>query len=174
MADTAWRLARALFRAARRTGGLESVARDLARIDSVLRDAPDVYRVIQHPRISEAAKDGLLGGAVDTELVRRLVVSLIAAREVPQLAAINRQFQQLARQEVGTVKVEVHTAVELAPGDTAALANALGQYLGRRAVLEIVLDPSLIAGVRVRVDGRILDASLKARLAALEERLLAA
>jgi F-type H+-transporting ATPase subunit delta len=174
MADTAWRLARALFRAARRCGELELATADLARLNAVLRDAPEVYRIIHHPRISESAKDDLLGGAAETELVRRLVVSLIAAREVNLLVDTNRQFQQMARQEAGIVKVEVRTAVELTPGDAAALGSALGQYFGRRAVLQVVLDPSLIAGVRVRIDGRVLDASLKARLAALGEQLLAA
>jgi F-type H+-transporting ATPase subunit delta len=174
MADAAWRLARALFRAARRAGELEPVAADLARLNAVLRAAPEVNRIIHHPRISKAAKDDLLGGAAETELVRRLVVALIAAREITLLVDINRQFQQMARQEAGTVKVEVRTAVELAPDDAAALGSALNRYLGRRAILQVVLDPSLIAGVRVRVDGLVLDASLKARLAALGEELLAA
>jgi F-type H+-transporting ATPase subunit delta len=174
LADTAWRLARALFRAARRAGELEPVAADLARLNAVLRAAPDVHRIIHHPRISEAAKHDLLGGAAETELVRRLVVSLIAAREITLLAAINRQFQQMARQETGVVKVEVRTAAELTPEDAAALRSALERYLGRRPILQLVLDPSLIAGVRVRVDGLVLDASLKARLAALGEQLLAA
>ncbi len=174
MADAAWRLARALFQAARRTGELEPVARDLARLDAVLRAAPEVYRIIYHPRISEAAKDDLLGGAAETELVRRVVVALVAAREVTLLAAINRQFQQMKRQETGVVKVEVRTAVELTPEDEAALGSALEQYLGRRPVLRIVLDPSLIAGVRVRINGRVLDASLKSELAALGKQLLAA
>jgi F-type H+-transporting ATPase subunit delta len=174
MADAAWRLARALFRAARRAAELEPVAADLARLNAVLRAAPEVNRIIHHPRISKAAKDDLLGGAAETELVRRLVVALIAAREITLLVDINRQFQQMARQEAGTVKVEVRTAVELAPDDAAALGSALNRYLGRRAILQVVLDPSLIAGVRVRVDGLVLDASLKARLAALGEELLAA
>jgi F-type H+-transporting ATPase subunit delta len=174
MADSAWRLARALFRAARTAAELEPVAADLARLNTVLRDAPDVCRIINHPRISEAEKVNLLGGAADTELVRRLVASLIAAREITLLAAISRQFRQMKRQEAGIAKVEVSTAAELAPEEAAALGSALENYLGRHVVLQVVLDPSLIAGVRVRVDGRVLDASLKARLAALGEQLLAA
>jgi F-type H+-transporting ATPase subunit delta len=174
MADAAWRLARALFRASQRAGELEPVAADLARLNAVLRDAPDVCRIINHPRISEAEKVNLLGGAADTELVRRIVASLIAAREITLLAAISRQFRQMKRQEAGIAKVEVSTAAELTPEDAAALGSALENYLGRRVVLQVVLDPSLIAGVRVRVDGRVLDASLKARLAALGEQLLAA
>jgi F-type H+-transporting ATPase subunit delta len=100
-------------------------------------------------------------------------VSLIAAREITLLAAISRQFRQMKRQEAGIAKVEVSTAAELAPEDAAALGSVLEKYLGRRVVMQVVLDPSLIAGVRVRVDGRVLDASLKARLAALGEQLLA-
>ena len=173
MADTAWRLARALFRAARRAGELEPVTTDLARLNAILRDVPEVYRIIHHPRISEATKDDLLGGAAETELVRRLVVSLIAAREITLLAAISRQFRQMKRQEAGIAKVEVSTAAELAPEDAAALGSVLEKYLGSRVVMQVVLDPSLIAGVRVRVDGRVLDANLKARLAALGEQLLA-
>jgi F-type H+-transporting ATPase subunit delta len=174
MADVAWRLARALFHAARRTGELEPVADDLARIDAVLRAAPDVYRIVHHPRIGEAAKDDLLGGAAETELVRRVVIALIAAREITLLAAINRQFQQMKRQGAGIVSVEVRTAVELSSEDVLALGSALELYLGQRAALQVVLDPSLIAGVQVRLDGRVLDASLKARLAAFGKQLLAA
>ncbi len=174
MADAAWRLATALFRAAQRTGELEPVAADIARLNAVLRAAPEVQRIINHPRISEAAKVNLLGGAAETELVRRLVASLIADREITLLTDISRHFRQMTRQEAGVIKVEVRTAAELTPEDTAALGSALEQYFDRRAVLQVVLDPSLIAGVRVLVDDRVLDASLKARLTALGERLRAA
>jgi F-type H+-transporting ATPase subunit delta len=174
MADAAWRLARALFKAARRSGELEAVAADLARLNALLRAVPDVNRVVHHPRISEAAKDELLGGAAETELVRRVVVSLIASREFTLLTAISRQFRQMARQEAGIIKVEVRTAIELAPDDAAALGAALEQHFGRRAAMQFVLDPSLIAGVRVIVDDQVLDDSLKARLTALGERLRAA
>ena len=174
MADTAWRLARALFHAARDAGELEPVGADLARLNAVLRTVPDVHRVIHHPHISETAKDELLGGAAETELVRRLIVSLIASREVTLLTAISRQFRQMARQEAGVVKVEVRTAIELAPDDEAALRAALERHFGRRAAMQVVIDPSLIAGVRVLVDDRVLDDSLKARLTALGERLRAA
>src|SRR5512137_1357199 len=118
MADTAWRLARALFHAARDAGELEPVGADLARLNAVLRAVPDVHRVVHHPHISEAAKDELLGGAAETELVRRLT-------------AISRQFRQMARQEAGVVKVEVRTAIELAPDDAAALRAALERHFGR-------------------------------------------
>jgi F-type H+-transporting ATPase subunit delta len=174
MADAPWRLATALFRAAQRTGELEPVAADLARLNAVLHAVPEVQRIINHPLISEAAKVNLLGGAAETELVRRLVASLIVSREITLLTDISRHFRQMSRQEAGIVKVEVRTAVELAPGDAAALGAALEQYLGRRAALQFVLDPSLIAGVRVLVDDQVLDSSLKARLTALGERLRAA
>jgi F-type H+-transporting ATPase subunit delta len=174
MADAAWRLARSLFQAARAAGELEAVGADLARLNTVLRAVPDVYRVVHHPHISESAKDEILGGAAETELVRRLVVSLIAGREITLLTAISRHFRQMNRQEAGIVKVEVRTAIELAPEDAAALRAALEQHFGRRAALAVVLDPSLIAGVRVIVDDQVIDDSLKARLAALGERLRAA
>jgi F-type H+-transporting ATPase subunit delta len=174
MVDVSWRLARALFHAARRTGELEPVAADLARISEVLRAAPDVYRIIHHPRISEAAKDDLLDSVLETELARRLVISLIAARDIGLLATIDRQFQRMRRQDAGIVRAEIRTAVEMPPEDAAALGSALEQYLGRRVILRVVLDSSLIAGIRVRLDGRVLDASIKTELAALSRQLLAA
>jgi F-type H+-transporting ATPase subunit delta len=174
MVDAAWRVARALFRAARSTAEVDSVAADLGRMDAVLAGAPDVRRIIGHPRIGETAKADLLGGILETELVRRLVTSLIAMRGMDLLAAINRRFRQMRKQEAGIVRAEVRAAVELTPDDARALGSALERYLGRRVALRVELDPSLIAGVRVLIDGRVLDASLKAELAELGRRLLAA
>jgi F-type H+-transporting ATPase subunit delta len=51
------------------------------------------------------------------------------------------------------------------------LATAIGRQLGKEVILKNEVDPSLVGGVRVFVDNRMIDNSVQGRLSGLERKL---
>lgn len=71
-------------------------------------------------------------------------------------------------------KATVSSAYPLAPGERRELESLLGEQFGPELRIEHAHDPGLMAGVRLWVDGQVMDASLKGQLAYFRERALAA
>jgi F-type H+-transporting ATPase subunit delta len=172
MTDAAWQLARALLREALALGQAEEIEADLARLAQVLAD-PDVARFVRHPRIPLAEKERVLHPTAGTELARRLLDALLDSRETDLIQEIHDSYARLRKRHAGLVDVEVRTPQPLTPGQQERIRAAVRRFTGRTVELRPVVDPELIGGVRLRIDGRVVDDSLRARLNTLEERLLA-
>ena len=56
------------------------------------------------------------------------------------------------------------SAVQLSEEQLSALSARMGETLGKRVLLEGIVSPSLIGGVRVEIEGRVWDGSLRGRL----------
>ena len=65
----------------------------------------------------------------------------------------------------------VRTAVELTAEERQRLSKAITERFGSEHEVVFELDPSLIGGVWLRVDDRIIDGSLRGRLEALRKQL---
>lgn len=63
-----------------------------------------------------------------------------------------------------TVRGRVSSAVPLTETQLTALAARMGETLGKHVLLEGTVSPSLIGGIRVEIDGRVWDGSLRGRL----------
>ncbi|KAA9130028.1 F0F1 ATP synthase subunit delta [Microbacterium caowuchunii] len=65
----------------------------------------------------------------------------------------------------------VVTASELTPAQSDRLTATLSQRYGADIALNIVIDPSIVGGLRVQIADDVIDASVSARLADLRQRL---
>jgi F-type H+-transporting ATPase subunit delta len=102
---------------------------------------------------------------------RSVMAMLIAADRVRSLTAIADEVARrvaAARQEE---LAEVRVAVELDEPRKAALKQALERATGRRLELKVIVDPSVVGGVRARIGDEIIDGSLLRRLADLRTRV---
>jgi len=66
----------------------------------------------------------------------------------------------------------VKTAFALEPEEKAALETRMAELLGSPVHLTERLDASLIAGITVEIGGRVMDYSLKGKLALLRRELM--
>jgi F-type H+-transporting ATPase subunit delta len=170
MTDAARSIARALFRKARELGELEPVASDLSRLAGIT-SGPDVRRFLGHPRIPLADKERILAPSVTNDLVRGLLSALVSAGATGLLAAVNEAFGRLVRRETGFVETLARVAQPLSPAQEEDIRAAVKATTGLTPVLKVQVDPQLIGGVRLTIDGRVADNSLRSGLERLEERL---
>jgi F-type H+-transporting ATPase subunit delta len=111
----------------------------------------------------------LVNGTLDEDRVRQVVRRVIQSRRRGYLALLAR-FQRLVKLDFARHTANVECAM-LLPADVrasveAGLKNAYGPAVG--AVF--VQNPTLIGGIRIKLDSDVYDGSVRAGLASLERR----
>jgi len=155
------------------TSTLETTEQDLKRLAEIVESEPLVLLFLDHPLITLAEKERVLEGAIESDLTRRLLRVLVALRKSRRMRDVYDTFADIVRRELAMAEVEVRVPRPLSPDKQALLQRAIEAWVGRRVHLTVVVDESVIGGVRVQVSGRVVDNTLKSQLESIEENLLA-
>jgi F-type H+-transporting ATPase subunit delta len=167
--------AEALFEAARERDELEEVLSDLQEFVTALRETEELRLFFYGGQIPERQKrralDGLTEG-MKTSTTNFLKVLVDNGRE-EILEEVLIRYEQLVKEHLGKVEVEVTTAVELSEEQLDRLKERLeGVLEGREVILEANVDQDLIGGAVFRFGGRLMDGSIRGRLESLREVML--
>jgi F-type H+-transporting ATPase subunit delta len=68
--------------------------------------------------------------------------------------------------------VTAHVADELSVAEVADLQKTLEESIGKNTELDLIVDPSLLGGIKLRIDNTYLDASIRAKMDNLRRDLL--
>jgi len=82
------------------------------------------------------------------------------------------ELEEMMRETLPKVVVNVRTAVQLDPGDEEKLKVALEKRLNKEVILKIKVDKKILGGMIIERDGRIIDLSLDGELAKFKQYLL--
>jgi F-type H+-transporting ATPase subunit delta len=153
--------------------GKVDVWRDrVAKVAAVLSD-PRVEAVLTNPTIPTAARMGLISDApheFDPEATN-LARLLIESNRVKEVQAIAQAYEALADEAVGRVHATVTTAVELQPEERDRVSDELSKRLGKEVRIEVVVDPSILGGLKLQYGDHLIDASVATKLQQLRRRL---
>ncbi|MHB1515432.1 MAG: F0F1 ATP synthase subunit delta [Acidiferrobacteraceae bacterium] len=165
--------AEAVFGLARDASRHAFWARALALGAAIVQDQ-DAGHILRDPRIPPEALLGLLrdigGEAFDGDVMAFLGV-LIESERVLLLPEIARMFGDLCREAEHSIDVEIISAYALSPTQEQEIRGRLERRFRRTVVLATRIDPALVAGAVIRAHDRVIDGSLRARLAALAASL---
>jgi F-type H+-transporting ATPase subunit delta len=167
--------AEALFEAAREQDELEEVFSDLEEFVAALHESEELSLFFYGGQVPERQKrraiDGLTEG-MKTQATNFLKVLVDNGRE-EILEEVLGRYEQLVKEHLGRIEVEVTTAVELSEEQLDDLKERLARVLeGREVILETKVDPDLIGGAVFRFGGRLMDGSIRGRLEGLREEML--
>ena len=167
--------AEALFGAARERNELEEVLSDLGEFIEALHDSEELRLFFYGGQIPERQKrralDGLTEG-MKPSTTNFLKVLVDNGRE-EILEEVLARYEELVKEHLGRIEVEVTTAVELSEDQRGRLKERLAEVLeGREIILETNVDPGLVGGAVFRYGGRMMDGSIRGRLESLREGML--
>ena len=167
--------AEALFEAARERDELEEVLSDLEEFVAALHESEELRLFFYGAQVPERQKrralDGLTEG-MKTQATNFLKVLVDNGRE-EILEEVLGRYEQLVKEHLGRIEVEVTTAVELSQEQLDSLKDRLEMVLeGREVILDTNVDPDLIGGAVFRFGGRMMDGSIRGRLESLREEML--
>lgn len=175
MADqVAWAYARAIVELAVRRETLEEVEDGARALAGALRTDLELRQYLLSPIVGHRAGEvaARLDGVLPPCLVDAISVILAHNRQarLPDILAAIADLADAAR---GRVRVQVTTASALDAAARARLAEELARHVRTDVVLEPRVDPAIVGGMIIRYGDKVVDGSVKERLAALKRRLLA-
>ena len=167
--------AEALFEAAREREELEEVLEELQEFVEALRENEELYLFFYGGQIPEREKRRAIDALTeDMTLSTRNFLKVISdnGREEILEDAL-ALYEELVKEHLGKVEVEVTTAIELSEEELGRIKERLARILeGREVILQTNVDPDLLGGAVFRFGGRMVDSSLRGQLASLREEML--
>jgi len=171
------RYARALLESAADAGKMEEVAGELEAFVASLDQVPKLRLILLSPEIERSKKRELVERLADgrfSDLFLRFLTLLIRAGRESLLPVIRTEYSRLLDRKLGRICAETTTAVPLEEELVEQLGRSMSEMLGAEVKLRTRVDPDILGGVVIRVDGKVYDASLRRRLERMREELLAA
>lgn len=167
----------ALFGLAEARGKADEIGEELRELDRALDDIdPRLRGYLASPLVDTESRSELLEdafrGRLDDLLVDFLQV-LNRRRRGDLLAAVAAVYEQTLNRRRGRVEVRVVSAVALDEGQRQKIRAAVRQRLGKEAVLEETVEPSLLGGAVFHIGDEKTDGSVATRLDGLSKALLA-
>ncbi len=172
VSGVAGRYATALFELADETGALDAVERHLDTLDAALRESEDLRAMVASPvhgRDEQGAAMAALCRAMAISAPTAGLLGLMAAnRRLFVLRGVIDGFRALLAKKRGIVTAEVHSAAPLSDAQRASLADTLARATGSQIALKEIVDDGLIGGLVVKVGSKMIDTSIRAKLAKLQ------
>jgi F-type H+-transporting ATPase subunit delta len=170
------RYARALFELGVARGTFEQLGQELADLTALWGTSTDLRRALENPVFARSEKravlEQLLPKVTPSPDVRKFVLLLLDRRRISILPSIARAYREMADAHAGRVRAQVISAQPLSPAETDRVRRSLEQRTGKKVILDLSVDPSLIGGLVARVGDLVLDGSVRTQLATLRQRLL--
>ena len=84
---------------------------------------------------------------------------------------IVREFATLSNEENGVAEGRIYSASKLSENDRKAVERAFKKKLGKEVSLINIVQPSLLGGIKVALEGKVYDGTLRNKLMTLEKEL---
>jgi F-type H+-transporting ATPase subunit delta len=169
------RYAQALFEIAKEEKGLAALEADADAIGAALDASSDLRDVIASPvvaREDQANAIAAVAAALKLSGTTANTLALMASKRrlfvLPQLVA---NLKSRIAEEKGEVTADVTSASALSADQASKLSAALKASVGKDVKLNTTVDESLIGGLVVKLGSVMIDTSVKAKLAALQNAM---
>jgi F-type H+-transporting ATPase subunit delta len=169
------RYAGAIFEIGLKQNALDRTLEDVKGIAQVFAHRTLLY-LLREPKVpmkrkETAVRQALAGKVLPSSLNLAL---LVVQRELAVLMPnIGRELEQLVLNYHNQAVAEVTTATKLDDAQMTLIKKALERRTGKEILLETKVQPDILGGVIARVGDQVIDGSIRYRLSALRQQLLA-
>lgn len=174
MSPVARRYAQALTQEAQQNESLAEVDADVALVDETLANSRDLRTMLTSPIVPRAKKATILRRLFEgrvSPLTSGFLRLLVEKERDDVIPEILDAYRELRDERSGTVEATVQTATPLSPAEAERLKSALEARVGSTIRMRVLLEPSLIGGLVVRVGDVVYDRSVRHQLQTLRGQL---
>ena len=174
-AGIAERYATAIFEIAKENNDLAGLETGLNDLTAALDESAELRDLMSSPIYSRADQEAAITAVAEKMGIAEVLcksLALMAQKRrlfvVPQLITALRGLIAEAR---GEVTAEVVSAKALTKAQTEKLAKTLTARVGKTVNVNTTVDESLIGGLVVKVGSKMIDTSIRSRLASLQNAM---
>jgi len=169
--------ARALLELANERGEAETMGEQLHGLRGVVEENPKFGALLQDPAISREERRAVLervyAGKV-SELVMNGLRVLNAKGRLALLPQIAEHYQVMLDEQLGNIKVDVTVAQRMNEAMLEQVRRRISEAMKKNALVTQIVDESIIGGMVVKIEDRLIDGSAKAQLEAMKRQLMMA
>jgi len=174
MSDLVRGYAQALFQVATAEGIVEQVEDELFRFARILENESQLREALTDIELpsEQRAKmvQELLGAKVAPQTVN-IIAFLVQQGRARELPKIIDSLVELAAEERNKAIAEVRSVVPLDDAQRRSLAEAIERATGKHVEIKVLVDPSVIGGLLVRVGDQVFDGTVRRRLEMAREHI---
>ena len=168
-------LTKALFTVSKENHVLEEVRNAIKSFNHLVNTNNYLRVFIQSKKIAGNKKAEILDdllGEIGHPLVNEIVSHLSGFTALSDFNSIFSLFESMYKESKNILSVKGTVAGNMSEDDIESLRSSLNDFLGKETDLSIDIDPSLIGGIKLRIDNTFLDASIQNQLQILCSKLL--
>lgn len=158
---------RALYEAARDENKVDTILDEIKQIKDLFMTEPDFYEFINTPVLSGAEKkdavEQVFKGKISSEVLNFLFI-LIDKRRTKAFPGIVNQYQSILDEIAGISKGVIYSVEPLTGEQLEQFEQKTGKLLNKNVKLENRIDTSILGGVKVFIEGKVIDATIRKRL----------
>jgi F-type H+-transporting ATPase subunit delta len=169
--------AAALLELANEQKQTEPIALEFAALRGILNDNRSFGLYLADPAISQSEREEKLKQIFASQLSQLMMNFLGVLNQKNRLGTlleIADGYDALLSEQQGKIEVDVTVAHKLAPEQLDEVRRKVSTALKKDAVVHQFVDDSIIGGLVLRIQDKLIDASVKSQLAAMKHQLLAA
>lgn len=165
---------KALFEAAKDVNKVDQILEELKAIAGIFKQEPEFYEFFITPVISGPEKkqviEKIFAGRISDEMYNFLRV-LIDKRRTASYSRIAGEYGKLVDESLGLSAGTVVSAIPLTDDQLNSFEEKTGKLLRKNIKLINKVEPSILGGVKIFIDGKVIDASIRKQLQDLEGRI---
>lgn len=157
----------ALFNLAVENDAVEEYENCLQNINKVFEGNPEYIKVLESPAIPLSERISFIEeafGKTYTEYLVSFLKVLCENGHIAETCSCIDEFQNLVRIYKNRTIATVYYVEPLTDEQKTALLDKLQKIIGKAIEPEFIKDESLIGGIKVQIDDKIFDGSIKNRL----------
>lgn len=168
------RYAKALLSIAQESNEEEAIGAELSQIANILAE-PNLAQTLAlpnlPPKVRRSIVEQLITAASPKPVVANFLRVLAENDRLSVFADIDIGYQTLLEKLFGRVRATIKSSAELSEQELKSLVDAFSQMTQKTVIPTVKVDPDLLGGVTVEIEGRVYDASLKTQLRRVSEAL---
>ena len=148
--------------------------KDLIEVRGIFRENQDYLRLLAEPSIKREERIGLIEKAFGTACERYFVsfLKLLCDRGMlGEYEGCVEAYKKRYNADHNIAEAVVTSAVALNDGQLKALSARLEEMSGKTIALTSKVDPKVLAGIKVELEGKQLDGTVMGRLAGMSKKL---
>lgn len=150
------------------------ILEQMQMIRKLFRENPEYVKLLMEPSIPKEERTKLIEEAFGAQAERYLVnfLKLLCERNLlMEYAGCCEEFTRRYNADHNIAEAVVTSAVALDEEQQKALEKKLEKISGKKISMIIKVDPSVVAGLRVELEGKQLDGTVQGRLASVSRKL---
>lgn len=169
------RYAKALIQIAVGQGAVEQYYTEVQKFSLALEASPEAMTLLSEPGVRIEVKRELVKNLIQqlgiSKTIGDFFLLLLDKKRLYFLSHISTSYRTFADEVAGILRSTITSALPLTESQVSEMRSALEKTTGKKIILDVATDPSLIGGVVTRIGDKVLDGSIRTQLTKIQDIL---